>query len=191
VTATWDQRHASASAPGEASHVLREYAYLLPVAGSALDIACGLGADSLFLAQHGLDVQAWDSSAVAIDKLRGFARARNLVIDAQCRDVVAQPPPPDCFDVIVVCHFLERALCPAIAAALKPGGMVFYQTFCAERVDPAHGPSSAAFLLQRNELLRLFATLDVVAYHEAGILGDTTRGFRDRALLVARKPANS
>lgn len=185
----WDQRYLDATAPGGVSFVLREFEYLLPRSGDALDIACGLGGDALFLAQRGLAVQAWDASRVAIDKLGGFAREKNLSIDAQCRDVMAQPPAPNSFDVIVICHFLERALCPQIIAALKPRGLLFYQTFCTERVDAGRGPSNPDFLLQKNELLRLFATLDVIVYQELSALGDTTRGLRDRALLIAQKPA--
>jgi len=139
------------------------------------------------LAQHKLRVSAWDSSAVAVAKLRQFAHDGNLSLDAQCRDVITEPPEPSQFDVIIVSHFLDRALCSTIAAALKPGGLLFYQTFCVEKVDTGHGPTNADFLLQKNELLRLFATLDVVVYHEAGKLGDVSQGLRDRALLIARK----
>jgi len=89
----------------------------------------------------------------------------------------------------VVSHFLERSLCPAIAAALKPGGLLFYQTFCAERVDSSYGPTNPDFCLQKNELLRLFAALETIIYSEAGSLGDITQGLRDRALLIARRPA--
>jgi len=184
----WDQRYSNATAPGEPSYSLREFSYLLPETGVALDIACGLGADALFLSQRGLDVHAWDSSQVAIEKLHQFAAQKNLNINAQCRDVSAVPPPAASFDVIHVSHFLERELCPAIAAALKPGGLLFYQTFSVEKVDTNHGPSNPDFLLQKNELLRLFSTLQIVVYHELGTLGATDTGLRNRALLIAQKP---
>lgn len=183
----WDHRYSTAMAPGEPSYGLREFSHLLPKTGAALDIACGLGADALFLAQQGLDVSAWDSSQVAIEKLQQFAAQKNLNINAECRDISTTPPPAASFDVIHVSHFLERELCPAIAAALKPGGLLFYQTFCAEKVDTNHGPSNPDFLLQKNELLRLFNTLRIVVYQELGTLGTTTTGLRDRALLIAQK----
>lgn len=182
----WDQRYSNSTTPGAPSYVLREFSYLLPKTGIALDLACGLGADALLLAQHGLTVSAWDSSAVAIEKLRQFAHDRHLALDARCRDVATDAPAAAQFDVIVVSHFLERALCPAIAAALKPGGLLFYQTFCAARVDAGHGPNNPDFLLQKNELLQLFDSLDIIAYQELGQLGDTAQGLRDRALLIAQ-----
>jgi SAM-dependent methyltransferase len=183
----WDQRYSNASSPGEPSYALREFSHLLPQSGIALDIACGLGADALFLAQRGFNVSAWDNSQVAIRKLQQFAAQRNLIINAQCRDVSIAPPLPASFDIIHVSHFLERELCPAITAALKPGGLLFYQTFCAEKLDTGHGPSNPDFLLQKNELLRLFASLHIVVYHELGTLGETTTGLRDRALLIAQR----
>jgi 2-polyprenyl-3-methyl-5-hydroxy-6-metoxy-1,4-benzoquinol methylase len=184
----WDQRYKDATTPGEPSYALREFHYLLPQSGNALDIACGLGAGAFLLAQRGMNVTAWDNSNVAIEKLQQFAREKKLTINAQHRDVSAEPPPPARFDVIHVSHFLERGLCPAIAAALKPGGLLFYQTFCTEKVDTAHGPGNPDFLLQKNELLQLFDSLSVVVYHELGTLGATHAGLRDRALLIAQKP---
>jgi len=185
----WDQHYSNATVPGEPSYALREFSYLLPPSGKALDIACGLGADALFLAQHKLQVCAWDSSNVAIEKLQQFAQERNLAVSAQWRNVVAEPPAATQFDVIVVSHFLDRALCPAIADALQPGGLLFYQTFCVDKVNPSHGPTNPDFLLQKNELLQLFGSLHVVIYQEPGTLGVTSVGLRDRALLIAQKPA--
>jgi len=100
--------------------------------------------------------------------------------------VVAQPPEAGSFDVIVVAHFLERALAPALMAALRPGGLLFYQTFIKEKVTD-RGPGNPSYRLGRNELLKLFPSLEVVVYREEARIGDTTRGFRDQAMLVASK----
>ncbi len=35
---------------------------------------------------------------------------------------------PESFDVIVVSHLLDRTLAPALVAALRPGGLLYYQT---------------------------------------------------------------
>lgn len=181
----WDARYAgNAADPGPPSRVLTEYAHLLPSAGTALDLACGLGANGLFLARHGLTATAWDISGEAIARLRGAAAG--LAVKAEVRDVVAAPPPPDAFDVVVVGRFLERSLCPAIAATLRPGGLLFYQTFSRRRVGD-HGPRNPAYRLEDNELLRLFSRLKVRAYHDEATVGDTTRGFRDEAMLVAQR----
>jgi SAM-dependent methyltransferase len=104
--------------------------------------------------------------------------------------VQLHPPAPDGFDVVVVSHFLDRKLMPAIAAALRPGGVLFYQTFTREAVTEC-GPSNPAFRLETNELLRLVDELVVRFYREEGRLGDIDRGTRDVAMLIAQRPAKS
>jgi SAM-dependent methyltransferase len=185
--ARWEERHAAAQGLGEVAAVLREHGDWLPRAGRALDLACGRGANALWLAERGLDVSAWDFSSNAIQRLREDAAARGLHIDARVRDVVAEPPPADGFDLILVSHFLERALCRSIAAALRPGGLLCYQTF-GPWVPGAAGPSSPDFRLDSNELLALFKALTICSYREAGELADADDPLRGQALLVARRP---
>ena len=95
------------------------------------------------------------------DTVIGEIRSRQpvLIAEAEVRDVSLQPPAPASFDVIVVSRFLDRQLCPAIAAALKPDGVLFYQTF-------VYGLSNPDFMLAQNELLSLFCQLQVLEYHE-------------------------
>ncbi|MGD2081715.1 MAG: methyltransferase domain-containing protein [Chromatiales bacterium] len=187
LRAKWDQRHGEAADIGEPAAVLAENAHLLPPAGRALDLACGRGANALFLSAAGLDVHAWDLSPVAIDRLGTEAAARGLTLTAEVRDVLAHPPPAARFDLIVVSYFLERGLAPALAGALRPGGLLFYETFAREAVTDC-GPSNPAFRLADNELLRLFPGLRPRFYREEGRLGDLRRGHRDVAMLVAEQP---
>ena len=197
IAVKWDRRWRDAEAgarsrsrpgPGrpQPARVLQENAHLLPADGEALELACGLGANARFLARRGLSVSAWDISAVAIAGLTDLARAEDLPLRAEVRDVVADPPSPDSFDVIVVSHYLERGLAPALIRALRPGGLLFYQTFTVAKVSD-YGPRNPAFRLQANELLQLFADLQVLVYREEGRVGDTGQGFRDEAMLVATK----
>ena len=183
----WDARYREAATAGTACAVLADNAHLLPVNGRALDLACGLGGNALLLARHGLETRAWDLSHVAIERLNATAAAEGLALDAEVRDVVAEPPPPASFDVIVVSHFLERDLCPALAAALRSGGLLFYQTFTRERVSE-DGPKNPDYRLLPGELLARFPWLRVIVYRDEGTLGDTAHGFRNQAQLVAMKP---
>jgi SAM-dependent methyltransferase len=162
----WDRRYADALETPPPIAVLTENAHLLPERGRALDLACGLGGNALYLARRGLQVSAWDLSPVAVSVLAASAGGLDLV--AEARDVTVHPPPAD------------------IANALRPGGLLFYQTFTRERVDDG-GPSTAAFRLDTNELLRLFSGLTVRFYREEGRIGDTGRGFRNYAQMVAQR----
>ncbi len=176
----WNRIYASRTAAGDPAAVLTRYSHLLPAAGEALDLACGLGANAQFLATRGFVVDAWDISDVAIRQLR-FDGVKAVV-----RDVTVRPPLPGTFDLIVVSRFLERSLCPFITDALRPGGLLFYQTFVADK-PPGTGPSNPDFLLGANELLRLFADLTVRAFHDEGTVGDPDRGSRCESLLVAQR----
>ncbi len=180
----WNARWSQAT-PGAAARVLTEHAHLLPPAGRALDLACGLGSNAVFLCERGLDVQAWDVSSVAVDRTAARLAGRGV---ACRRDVIERPPEPGSFDVVLVVHFLERALAPALNAALRPGGLLLVQTFTRERVSD-RGPGRDAFRLAPGELLALHAGLQPVVYREEGRLGDLAAGWRDEAMLVARKPA--
>ncbi len=184
----WDRRHACGGGPGAPDLVLHDHAHLLPTSGCALDLACGLGGNALWLAERGLEVSAWDLSPVAIERLRSSALSLGLTLDAVVRDVVADPPPAARFDLIVVTHFLERLLAPAIASALKPGGLLCYQTFVRESVS-TRGPGNPAYRLAPNELLHLFPGLRLCVYRDEGRVGDLSLGLRDLALLIARREA--
>jgi len=183
----WDRQFAEALAPGRAATVLRENLHLLPDSGNALEIACGLGANSLLLARCGLQVEAWDYSAVALAKLREFCRVERLSVGTRQIDVEQPFTWPRRYQVIVVTRYLHRDLCPHIVQGLEPGGLVFYQTFNRTKRDRV-GPSNASYLLETNELLRLFAGLELVFYREDGRAGDMAQGERDCSLFIGKKP---
>jgi len=180
----WNQRYQSAKTLPKACFALQKYAYLLPKTGKALDLACGLGGNALFLAQRGLECSAWDFSAQAITQLQ--QTAQNLPVHAEVRDVVLNPPAPNSFDVIVVSHFLERDLAVPLKNALTKGGILIYQTFSREAVDLDSPPRNPAYRLAAGELLHLFSGLKVIIYHEEGNLGDSSQGLRNQALLIAQ-----
>lgn len=165
------------------SLVLEQNQHLLPKTGLVLDLACGLGGNSLFLAGKGLKVDSWDISSVAISQLDKKALVN---IQTQQRDVIANPPEAQTYDVIVVSHFLVRDMADVITEALKPGGVLFYQTFCRNKVHEI-GPSNPDFLLDDNELLRMFSCLKLRVYREESVLGQLESGWRNQAMLVAEK----
>ncbi len=167
--------------------VLSDSAHLLPASGRALDLACGGGGNALFLARRGLEVTARDIASVAVDRLREQAQIEGLRLRAEVCDVEKLPWPPERYDVIVVSRYLHRALAPAIMAALNPGGLLFYQTFTADK-PPGIGPTHPDYLLADNELLYLFRGLKVRFYREDARCGDSSSGRRNEAYFVGQKP---
>lgn len=182
----WNQIYTGGGRCAATASVLSENLHLLPARGDALDLACGEGANALLLARHGLNTAAWDISDVALKRVSALAQAQGLKVRVEQRDVGAQPPQRGSFDVIVVSRFLDRPLIPRIIEALRPGGLIFYQTFIKDTVG-AGGPANPAYRLDDNELLRLFSALRLLVYREEGAIGDSAGGFRNEAMLVAQK----
>ena len=96
----------------------------LPEPGLCLDVACGLGRQSLWAAAHGFDVVAIDVSPAAIGALRASAAERGLDgrIDARVVDL-DDGLPADVADrcALVICQrFRDPRLYPALADAAAP-----------------------------------------------------------------------
>ena len=172
-------------ADAQASTVLSLYEHLLPKQGKALDLACGLGGNAFLLAKQGLSVDAWDISSHVISEIKNNI-PKGASINPLAIDISKATLPESHYDVITVSRFLQRSLIPQLISALKPKGLIFYQTFTLEKALQ-FGPSNPKFLLKKGELLSLFSSLDLIAYHEEGQLGNINKGIRNEALLIAQR----
>jgi SAM-dependent methyltransferase len=156
---------------------LVQHAHVLPSAGQALDVACGRGRHAIWLAGRGLHVLAVDRNADAVRDLNEEARARQLPLRAEVRDLEggANPLPRSVYDVIVVVHYLHRPLFPALIDALAPGGLLVYETFT--RAQAARGkPTNPDFLLESGELFDLVRPLEVLDSREGDYDGRMVAG---------------
>jgi len=162
--------------------------------GMALDVAAGGGRHSLYLAAHGYDVLAIDRDEQALSQLKTAANNRRLTVSTKTLDL-EQPAPhepdlgKDLYDVIVVFFYLHRSLFPSLMDALKPGGLLVYETFTIDNYFHHKHPKRWEFCLAHNELLRLTSPLLVLHYNE-GPHGDRPgQGSVYTAQLLAQKPA--
>jgi len=157
---------------------------LIPRAGDALDVASGGGRNAMWLAERGLRTYAVDRDAAAVERLNDEAARRGLslrarALDLEVESVIFDPPR---YDVIVVVHYLHRALFPLLIAAVRPGGVLVYETFT--RAQAARGkPTNPAFLLEPGELAALVRPLEIVASREGDYDG------RMIASVIARRGA--
>ncbi|MGH9203149.1 MAG: class I SAM-dependent methyltransferase [Vicinamibacterales bacterium] len=161
---------------------LRDHAALLPATGRALDVACGRGNNALWLAERGFLTHAVDRDGEAVRALNDEARARDLPLVAEVLDLERgdRVLAPAVYDVIVVVHYLHRPLFPQIVAALRPDGVLVYETFTIAQA--ARGkPTNPAFLLKPGELRELVKPLVIVAEREGDFDG------RMIASVVARR----
>jgi SAM-dependent methyltransferase len=160
--------------------------------GTVLDVAAGAGRHALFLAAHGYHVEAIDRDKSALEELASVAHERSLpTITTRTLDL-EQPPPhePDLgketYDGIVVFFYLYRSLFPYLVDALRPGGVLIYETFTIDNYFHHKHPRRWEFCLAPNELLRLASTLHILHYDEGAHEGG--RGSVYTAQLVAQKP---
>lgn len=169
---------------GQPSQLLQKYAHLLPQGSVALDAAAGVGLNSLFLAQRGVQVVALDISEVGLRLLRQQAAELNVGVETAVFDLSHPHFPPNCVDTILNFRFLERAAFAAYRQALRPGGLLFFETF----VHVGDGDTPPYFLAP-GELLRAFADFELIHWQETAVRGHRSGRMRPVAQLVARKPA--
>lgn len=184
---SWDARYATGDYQPRpaAGPFLEAWIDRLPP-GRALDIACGAGRHAMRLAEAGLDVEAVDVSAVAVDMARTEAERKGLQVTWVVADLDEHRLPDGAFDVITVIRYVNRQLWPRLIDALAPGGWLLVEHHMKTTAD-VDGPGSPEFRLGPQELLEAFAALRVLFYEET--LTDGDRPGRRHALqrLVAVK----
>lgn len=146
----------------------------------ALDIACGEGRNSIFLARHGFAVTGLDISIMGIEKARRWAEREGLTAEFRLADLETYSFDVQ-FDLIINFNFLLRDLIPREVAALVPGGVLVFDTILESPNAPV--PHRKEFLLQPGELERLFAQLPGTILHYVEFPDDTT----PTAKLIFRK----
>ena len=145
---------------------LRDHIDLLP-RGKALDIAMGEGRNAVFLAKNGFDVDGCDISEIAVKKALDLAKENNVKIHTFVADLETYKLPQNTYDVIACFYYLQRDLVPQMKEALKPGGMIIYETYTIENLELGfEGPKNKDYLLKPNELLDLFKDFKIIYYRE-------------------------
>jgi len=183
----WNQTYSRDRLPGLPSPMLTDNADILPIEGIALDLACGLGANSLFLAARGLEVHAWDISEIAISHLAERADSLGLNIQTRVLNITPAALEVERYHLVVTTHYLDRSLPPAIMKATRPGGLICYQTFTAEKQIDI-GPSNPDFLLQPNELQSFVPGCEILAFRDESHNTNRDDPLAGRAFIIARKP---
>jgi dihydroneopterin aldolase len=163
--------------------------------GKVLDLAAGRGRNSLYLLRNGMAVEALDRDDAALGALQAAVQAGGLSgLTTRHVDLEQNPEkPPDLgheqYDAVIVFFYLFRPLFPPIMQALKPGGLLVYETFLIDNYFKRHHPRRWEFCLAHNELLRLTSSLRVLHYdegehHDGGAAAFTAR-------LLAQKPLSA
>ncbi|HWI18780.1 MAG TPA: rhodanese-like domain-containing protein [Vicinamibacterales bacterium] len=147
---------------------LIENADLLSRGGRVLDVACGRGRHALLLASAGFQVHAVDRDPDAVAFVEQTADRLSVQLQADVIDLETAPPPSlgsQEYDLVLGFNYLHRALMPAIRDAVKPGGLIYYQTFTTRQAERGR-PTNPAFLLREGELAELLAPFTVLRARE-------------------------
>ena len=131
-----------------------------------------------FFQQQGHSVTGVDRDPLALAACEPYGRT--LLADIEN---APWPLHNEVFDAVVVTHYLWRPLFPAILDAIKPGGLLIFETF-AHGNETVGRPARPQFLLQPGELLSVCVGYEVIAY-ENGYLAQPER-FIQR--ICAAKP---
>lgn len=183
----WDERYADGDwvDAAEPAAIVRDALAHLPPAGLALDLACGAGRNALFLAERGWRVVGVDLSVEGLRIAARRARERALPVHPVLADAGSFASRPGAFDLVVNTHFLQRSAFPLIRSALRPGGLLVFETFSVLEIEELGGDIRRAFAVERGELLHAFPGFEVIV-HEEGIF-ERAEGERGLARLIARK----
>jgi SAM-dependent methyltransferase len=175
------------SAGGAHAHLppspwVQRFAALLPPRASVLDLACGAGRHTRWLALQRHQINAMDRDEAAVAPLSSLAEV--IVADIEAG---AWPLEGRSFGGVVVANYLWRPLWPKILQSVGGGGWLICETF-AQGNETVGKPSNPDFLLRPGELLEVVRNeLRVVAY-EDGFLRGPDR-FVQRIAAVREVPA--
>ncbi len=176
----WDRRYSVEQEDFDSpDEFLIDHAGMLG-SGRALDVAAGVGANSIFLARHGYVVDALDISFVALSRLRAESHKRGLHIQCIVADLDDFAFPGACYDLVTVFYFFSAPLIEQIKACIRQQGLIVYATFNQRHmsVRPEFNP---AYLIEPDDLARYFADFELLIHEtDAGEAHNISR-------LVARK----
>lgn len=175
----WNKRHVEKPMRHNVEPIVEKYISIANV-GQALDIACGTGRNTHFLAENGFVVDAVDLSDYALSQIKDTQTIQKIEADLDSYTLDANK-----YDLIININYLNRRFFPQIKEALREGGVVIFETFIVAHGD-FENPSNPEYLLRKNELLHAFIGLDIIYYEEKEEIN--LRGEKIRvASLVARK----
>lgn len=136
----------------------------LSAPGAIVDIGCGSGRDSVFLATHGFEVVAIDYRAELLERAEQLAQTQGTRIQSLCRDIEKTSEPfadLPLADAIIVFRYLHRPLFSDMMSLIKPNGLIIYQTFM-QGCEQFGRPKNPNYLLAPGELATVFRTFDIL-----------------------------
>jgi SAM-dependent methyltransferase len=166
----WDKRYreegfAYGTQPND---FLSENMHHLPVGGEILCLAEGEGRNGVFLARHGFQVTAVDSSAVGLKKAEALARQHDVTILTKVADLKHFPLEDNSYDgvISIFCHLppeVRNSLHRKIINGLKPGGILILEAYTPDQLKyGTGGPPHEELMMNLQMLTEDFQSLCIL-----------------------------
>jgi len=200
AAAMWNQRFADEDYVfgREPNEYLRAKAPLLTPAGRVLCVADGEGRNSVWLARQGMEVEAFDISAIGVEKARRLATENGVSVDFSVADCDSWSWSLASHDAVVAIFIqfadpaMRERLFSNMLGALKPGGLLILQGYTPKQLDyRTGGPGEVSHLYTAEFIRETFKTLQTVELveYEAELKEGARHAGRSALLgFVARRP---
>jgi len=194
----WDQRYnTSVYVYGtEPNDFLASAIEELPI-GQALCIAEGEGRNAVFLAEHGHQVLAVDSSAIGLEKAARLAAERGVRIATEVTDLAHFDVEADSWDTVIsifahVPPAIRKPLHKKIVGGLRSGGMLVLEAYTPAQVGLGTGgppvPELTMTLAELRQELRGLHFIHAVEQEREVIEGSLHTGRGAVVQVLAVKP---
>ena len=192
----WDERYSGEefSFGTEPNAFLVSQAHYLKPGLRALVPGDGEGRNGVWLAQQRLIVDTVDVSPRGVAKAQELAKARGVQIGAQIADLLDWDWPRGRYGIVAALyiHFFDRdrpRMHRAMLEALKPGGIVIFESFRVEQLEfqkmhGSGGPKTADMLCSRAKLESDFASANMLLLEEAEVVLDEGHRHKGRAAVI-------
>jgi len=181
----------------EPNAFLRTQAHRLQPGGSVLCVADGEGRNSVWLAEHGFRVTAFDFAPNAVAKAKRLAQRRSASVSHEVGDAYTWPWTTRRYDglVAVFIQFLPPDVRDSVFAGMKsavaPGGLFLLEGYRPEQVDyRTGGPPRREHMYTRDWLQRTFSDWEMLVLEDYDAViqeGQAHSGLSALIDLVARK----
>jgi SAM-dependent methyltransferase len=197
---TWNRRFAETGYlfGTEPNAWLHDHAALWAAGERVLSVADGEGRNSVWLAQQGLTVDAFDISEVGVRKAKDFARVTGVKVNFAVADITTLQWPQGIYDGVVAIFIqfadppLRARIFRGMVECLKPGGRVVLQGYTPLQLEYRTGGPPFSSHMYTPQLLREgFADLEILEMKEYEADLAEGAGHKGRSALigmVARKP---
>ena len=166
----WDQRY---SEPGYAygtdpNDFLKASIEYLPKNGTVLCLAEGEGRNSVFLASHGFNVTAVDSSPVAMQKTQALAQKQGVQVTSTVADLAEFDLLSEQYDAIIsiFCHLpppLRKTIHTHVQKSLKYDGIFLLEGYTPKQLQfGTGGPPVKELLMNLHVIQEELAGLEII-----------------------------